>query len=38
MLIALINAGKGGLDHSAIVTFVEEMAGTEIQKPNAAGA
>lgn len=27
MLIALVNEGKGDLDHSAIVTFIEEMAG-----------
>ena len=31
MLIALMNDGKGDLDHSAIVTFVEKMAGTEIK-------
>ena len=27
MLIALMNQGKGDLDHSAIATFVEDMAG-----------
>ncbi len=27
MLIALMNSGKGDLDHSAIVTFIEEMSG-----------
>jgi 2-hydroxy-3-oxopropionate reductase len=27
MLIALINDGKGDLDHSAIVTFIEGLAG-----------
>jgi 2-hydroxy-3-oxopropionate reductase len=32
MLIALMNEGKGGLDHSAIVTFIEKMAGTEVKK------
>lgn len=30
VLIALMNQGKGDLDHSAIVTFVEEMAHIEI--------
>ena len=34
MLISLINEGKGGLDHSAIVTFIERMAGIEV-KPKA---
>lgn len=29
MLIALMNQGKGDLDHSAIVTFIEEMASGE---------
>ena len=33
MLIALMNSGSGDLDHSAIVTFVEEMAHTKIQRP-----
>jgi 2-hydroxy-3-oxopropionate reductase len=32
MLMALMNDGKGKLDHSAIVQFVEDMAGIEIQK------
>lgn len=31
MLISLINEGKGGLDHSAIVTFIEHMAGAEVK-------
>jgi 2-hydroxy-3-oxopropionate reductase len=35
MLIALMNDGKGSLDHSAIVTFIERMAGTEVKKPQA---
>src|ERR1019366_6320637 len=30
MLIALMNQGKGDLDHSAIVNFLEEMADTEV--------
>jgi 2-hydroxy-3-oxopropionate reductase len=33
ILIALMNQGKGDLDHSAIVTFVEEMANTQITQP-----
>jgi 2-hydroxy-3-oxopropionate reductase len=33
MLMALMNEGKGDLDHSAIVTFIERMAGAEIKKP-----
>ena len=33
MLIALMNDGKGDLDHSAIVTFIEHMAGIEVKKP-----
>jgi 2-hydroxy-3-oxopropionate reductase len=33
MLMALMNEGKGDLDHSAIVTFIEGMAGIEIKKP-----
>ncbi len=31
MLMALMNDGKGDLDHSAIVTFIEEMAGVEVK-------
>ena len=33
MLISLMNEGKGNLDHSAIVTFIEQMAGIEVKKP-----
>jgi 2-hydroxy-3-oxopropionate reductase len=33
ILMALINDGKGDLDHSAIVTFIEKMAGIEVKKP-----
>jgi 2-hydroxy-3-oxopropionate reductase len=36
MLMALMNQGKGDLDHSAIVTFIEEMAGVEV-KSQAVG-
>ena len=32
MLMALMNEGKGDLDHSAIVTFIEHMAGIEVKK------
>jgi 2-hydroxy-3-oxopropionate reductase len=38
MLITLMNEGKGDLDHSGIVTFIEKMAGTEVKKPQAASA
>jgi len=38
MIMALMNEGKGNLDHSAIVTFIEDMAGIEIKKATAAGA
>jgi len=31
MLMALMNQGKGDLDHSAIATFIEEMAGVEVR-------
>jgi 2-hydroxy-3-oxopropionate reductase len=37
MLVALMNKGRGDLDHSAIVTFIEDLARTEIKKPAAAG-
>ena len=35
ILISLMNEGKGNLDHSAIVTFIEHMAGIEVKKPQA---
>ncbi len=38
MLMALMTNGKGNLDHSAIVTFVEQMAGIEIKKGLATQA
>ena len=38
ILMALINDGKGALDHSAIVTFTEKMAGVEIKKAATAKA
>jgi 2-hydroxy-3-oxopropionate reductase len=38
MLMALMNEGKGDLDHSAIVTFIEEMAGIEVKRAQSAGA
>ena len=37
MLIALMNEGKGDLDHSAIVNFIEDMAGIETKKASASG-
>ena len=33
MLVSLMNHGKGDLDHSAIVQFIEEMAAVEVKKP-----
>jgi hypothetical protein len=33
-----MNEGKGNLDHSAIVTFIEQMAGVEVNKAAAAKA
>ncbi len=36
MLISLMNNGRGELDHSAIVTFLEDMAQVEVRKPAAA--
>jgi 2-hydroxy-3-oxopropionate reductase len=38
MLISLMNEGKGDLDHSAIVNFIEDMAGIEVEKPSTAAA
>ncbi len=38
MLMALMNDGKGDLDHSAIVTFIEQMAAIEVKKAAAASA
>jgi 2-hydroxy-3-oxopropionate reductase len=35
MLMALVNQGKGDLDHSAIATFIEQLAGVEVKKPAA---
>ena len=32
MLMSLMNEGKGDLDHSAIVTFIESMAGVEVKR------
>jgi 2-hydroxy-3-oxopropionate reductase len=33
VLMALMNSGRGDLDHSAITQFIETMAGIEVQKP-----
>jgi 2-hydroxy-3-oxopropionate reductase len=38
MLISLMQEGKGDLDHSGIVNFIEKLSGAEIRKPQAAGA
>jgi 2-hydroxy-3-oxopropionate reductase len=38
MLMALMNEGKGHLDHSAIAQFIERMAGTEVKKKYEAAA
>ena len=32
ILIALMNSGRGDLDHSAIATFIEDLAKTEVRK------
>ena len=32
MLAALVNEGKGDLDHAAIVTFIEQMSGVEVTR------
>ncbi|MGC9971366.1 MAG: 2-hydroxy-3-oxopropionate reductase [Bryobacteraceae bacterium] len=34
MLIALVNNGRGDLDHSALVTFLEDLAQVEVRKPS----
>jgi 2-hydroxy-3-oxopropionate reductase len=36
MIMALMNEGKGDLDHSAIVNFIEDMAGVEVKAAAAA--
>ena len=33
MLISLLNAGKGELDHSAIVQYIEQMSAIEVKQP-----
>jgi 2-hydroxy-3-oxopropionate reductase len=37
MIMALMNEGKGDLDHSAIVNFIEDMAGIEVKSAAAVG-
>jgi 2-hydroxy-3-oxopropionate reductase len=32
VLVALVNGGRGDLDHSAIAMFIEELAGVEVKK------
>jgi hypothetical protein len=36
MIMALMNEGKGDLDHSAIVNFIEDMAKVEVKRPQSA--
>jgi 2-hydroxy-3-oxopropionate reductase len=38
MLMALMNEGKGQLDHSAIAQFIERMAGIEVKRELAVAA
>jgi len=33
VLVSLMNNGRGDLDHSAIATFIEDLAKTEVRKP-----
>jgi 2-hydroxy-3-oxopropionate reductase len=33
VLVALMNSGRGDLDHSAMTTFIEDMAKTEVHRP-----
>jgi 2-hydroxy-3-oxopropionate reductase len=33
VLMALMNSGRGDLDHSAIATFIEDMGKVEIKRP-----
>ncbi|MBN2321623.1 MAG: 2-hydroxy-3-oxopropionate reductase [Acidobacteria bacterium] len=33
VLVSLVNSDRGDLDHSAIATFIEDMAKTEVKKP-----
>ncbi len=38
MLITLINEGKGDLDHSGIVNYIEQGAGIDVKRPQSASA
>ena len=38
MLITLMNEGKGDLDHSAIVNYIEQGAGVDVRKPRTVSA
>jgi 2-hydroxy-3-oxopropionate reductase len=38
MLITLMNEGKGDLDHSGIVNYIEQGAGIDVKKPQTATA
>ncbi|MBN2241874.1 MAG: NAD-binding protein, partial [Acidobacteria bacterium] len=35
VLVSLVNSERGDLDHAAIATFLEDLAGTEVQKTGA---
>jgi len=38
ILMALMNNGRGELDHSAIVTYLEDLSGVEVRRPAGASA
>jgi len=38
MLITLMNEGKGDLDHSAIVNYIEQGAGVDVERPQTVSA
>ena len=38
MLITLMNEGKGDLDHSAIVNYIEQGAGIDVERPRTVSA
>jgi 2-hydroxy-3-oxopropionate reductase len=38
MLITLMNEGKGDLDHSAIVNYIEQGAGVDVKRPQTVSA
>jgi hypothetical protein len=38
MLITLMNEGKGDLDHSAIVNYIEQGAGIDVKRSQTVSA